>query len=63
MKQGKLYTYRNKKTGATMKTTVKCAGSCWEQVNGAKAPEPIPVEQPEQAEGVVEPKKSKKARK
>ena len=58
-----IYSYRNKHTGATIKSTVKCEGKIWEQVSGAKAPEPVPVEQPEQAEEVVEPKKSKKARK
>lgn len=57
------YTYRNKNTGATFKSPVKCSGGDWEQVKGAKAPAPAPVVDQEPAAEVVEPKKSKKARK
>lgn len=70
-----MYTYRNKKTGATFRSSVICAGGDWEQVAAvkkakpAKAAEPAKmteVIEPEEAEVIDEdetPKKQKKARK
>lgn len=75
MKQGKLYIYRNKKTGATFKASVKCVGGDWEQVKEPKREKPVPVAEPVIETEIIEPeeteitdedeapKKQKKARK